>query len=175
MANFANAFVRTNKNEGGYSNNSHDKGGETYGGITRRFFPAWEGWKLIDTQAPTIKINNARFVMADQLLPSFYKINFWDKMKLDLITDQTLAECIYDFAITSGISDAIKLIQSLVGAEEDGLLGSITLATISKFDSYNLLVAYCNGRILHYGQEAMRLPGNKIFLKGWWLRVVNFI
>ena len=36
------------KSEGGYANMEGDSGGETYKGISRKWFPKWEGLKIID-------------------------------------------------------------------------------------------------------------------------------
>lgn len=34
--------------EGGYANVLGDKGGETYMGISRVYWPSWPGWPVID-------------------------------------------------------------------------------------------------------------------------------
>ena len=48
MANFQQAFQHTAAAEGGYSNNPKDKGGETYRGIARKYWPDWAGWIIVD-------------------------------------------------------------------------------------------------------------------------------
>ena len=44
MADFKVAFAKTIRFEGGYVNHKADKGGETYKGIARNFWPKWKGW-----------------------------------------------------------------------------------------------------------------------------------
>ena len=40
------------KHEGGYANVSGDLGGETYRGISRKNFPSWNGWEIVDEKKP---------------------------------------------------------------------------------------------------------------------------
>ena len=43
------------REESGYANVSGDLGGETYRGITRKNFPKWDGWKIVDENKPLKK------------------------------------------------------------------------------------------------------------------------
>ena len=51
MADFLTAYAPLARYEGGWCNDPADRGGETYAGIARNFFPAWPGWALIDAAA----------------------------------------------------------------------------------------------------------------------------
>lgn len=76
MADFHIALALLLRQEGGYvSSTSGDPGGETYCGISRRFWPNWDGWEEID------KISDKK---ADEVFPSlqaevatFYFDQFW--------------------------------------------------------------------------------------------------
>lgn len=48
MADFDSAYAPLKQLEGGWCHNPDDKGGETYAGIARNFFPAWPGWAVVD-------------------------------------------------------------------------------------------------------------------------------
>ena len=50
MGEFEQAFEKMIRNEGGYLLHkvSGDRGGQTYAGIARNFYPDWDGWDLID-------------------------------------------------------------------------------------------------------------------------------
>lgn len=50
MADFKTAYDITSGLEGGYVNDTNDLGQETYKGISRRFWPHWDGWQHIDRQ-----------------------------------------------------------------------------------------------------------------------------
>ncbi len=45
---FAEALKHTLEFEGGYANDPADRGGETFRGISRKNWPRWSGWDLID-------------------------------------------------------------------------------------------------------------------------------
>ena len=111
MADFKTAYALTFKNEGGYANVEGDNGGETYCGITRKNFPAWEGWHIIGNYQPLRNgqlINNTELFF---LVDEFYKENFWDKLGLDQMADQDLANQVFDMAVNAGVGEALKLLR----------------------------------------------------------------
>lgn len=94
----------------GYVNSVTDRGGETVGGISRKNWPNWEGWKIIDEAKtkpnfPKSLVSNTKLFY---LLLDFYDVNFWSKIQGDRITDQKIAETILDGAVLEGISSAVK-------------------------------------------------------------------
>lgn len=111
---FINAFNETMKDEGGYSQDPTDRGGETYKGITRKNFPGWAGWPIVDKHKP---LKNGEIIYdngLDFLVQSFYKENFWDVNQLDIIDliTPTLAEDIFDAGVNVGYGKAAKWLQS---------------------------------------------------------------
>ena len=62
---FKKALEHMLKFEGGYANDPNDSGGETFRGVSRRNWPKWPGWPLIDRAKAegcrTAKAVNARF------------------------------------------------------------------------------------------------------------------
>lgn len=106
MANFITAYKLTAGNEGGYVNDSDDKGGETYCGITRKNFPKWAGWVIVDEYP----MHTGDILHSlDDLVITFYKTNFWDKIGGDDFEDQDLANQVYDSSINIGIEETLKL------------------------------------------------------------------
>jgi lysozyme family protein len=71
--------------EGGYVNDPADRGGETYRGISRKSWPDWAGWALID-QAKAAGLRSASAIgrhfaddsEMDALVTEFYKNEFWE-------------------------------------------------------------------------------------------------
>lgn len=115
MAQFNPAFQITMGNEGGYANNPNDRGGETYKGVAKNFWPNWSGWPIVDgiiaTKPPSINQalnNNAQL---QTLVLSFYKANFWDTESLDNINDQQVANQLFDTAVNMGTGIASKFLQ----------------------------------------------------------------
>jgi len=112
---FINAFTKTMISEGGYSNDPDDSGGETYRGITKKNFPNWEGWVIVDQHKPKYLeiINDSNL---EYLVKDFYEKNFWVANKLDQI-DQLipdLAERMFDVLVNMGPSRAGKFLQQTV-------------------------------------------------------------
>ena len=102
MADFIPAFEKMLHDEGGYqlTDIPGDRGGQTYAGIARKPNPDWAGWQHIDRKD---------FGSATPLVREFYKTNFWDRIRGDDLTDQAIAETIFNFAVNTGIGVAAKL------------------------------------------------------------------
>jgi lysozyme family protein len=114
MANFDTADKLTSINEGGYANDSADRGGETWKGIARNMHPEWQGWPLVDWYKKDPKFPGVlgTSVRLEQLRKDFYKTNFWDIIKGDELLFQEIANQIYDDAVLTGTSSAIKKAQN---------------------------------------------------------------
>lgn len=131
MAIFEKAFAKTAKKEGGYVNNPNDKGGETYMGICRKFYPKLGMWKTIDklikVQLMKIKeINN--FLKNDEDtqkdVKGVYYEKYWKPLRLDEVSSQKIAEQLFDDAINRGITATIKLMQRLKGMKVTGKMSN---------------------------------------------------
>lgn len=185
MAEFLKAYEITLQHEGGYANNPNDKGGETYCGISRKFFPNWSGWIHIDNwkkgggDPKTLK-----YPYLEEEIKSFYKINFWDTMLLDKFTDQNLANELFDTGVNMGVKVASEMIQLACNLlnkqgklypdiDVDGQIGEkFSLKTINnhpdKRKLYNLLNILQGAR---YVELTKKTPSQEIFLNGWLERV----
>lgn len=135
MADFNIAYNKTNANEGGYSNEKNDTGGETYCGIARNYHPTWKGWMIIDEYKKKNgplkrgqKINNPEL---DKLKKEFYKFKFWDVVGGDEIEYQPHADTLYDFGVNSGNPRSIKNIQKALNLAETGKVTSSLIEAIN--------------------------------------------
>ncbi|WP_461632028.1 glycoside hydrolase family 108 protein [Labilibaculum euxinus] len=137
MAQFGISYHITEQMEGGYSNNPHDKGGETYAGISRVSFPDWKGWAFLDKQAKPIKTNSF-FSYLSMPVMQFYKAQFWSPLKCGFMS-QVVANQLFDYAVNSGKSKAVKSLQTVLnrlGAflQVDGVIGEKTLTAMARFN-----------------------------------------
>lgn len=153
MADYKIAEKITGRNEGEYANNPADKGGETYAGIARNFWPNWNGWAKIDQYKSDYikakakgktKLSLAEWINASanvdtepihKMVTDFYKKQFWDVNRLDEFKDQQLANTVYDFGVNSGTNRAAKYIQKVVGVNQDGIIGKDTIKAINQGDA----------------------------------------
>lgn len=177
MAQFDIAENITGRNEGLYANNKADRGGETYAGIARNFWPKWAGWLIIDDikknfgKSAAVINNHAKSnTMLNRLISDFYKKNFWDVNQLDRFKDQQLANTVYDFGVNSGTSRAAKYLQDILGIKMDGVVGNQTINTVNASNFKATHVAY-NCRREAYYRGLAKNPTQAQFLKSWLSRL----
>jgi len=182
MANFNKAFDITMAHEGGYVNDPDDAGGETYRGISRRFNPTWEGWKIIDE----CKDKNKDFPNneLDPLVRSFYKERYWNPFLGDEL-DQIISNEMFDTAVNMGIGRAIKFLQqglNLLNRDgkiysdivEDSSFGTNTLRaynSLPKSDMEILCVILNVLQGMHYIEYMKKSPTQEKYARGWFKRI----
>lgn len=128
MANYNIAYNKVIKIEGGYVNDPDDAGGETYMGISRKFNPNAKFWKIIDeiksiNKNITNKEMNAILKKNNSIIgeiKNIYKNKYWDKLYLDNLNSQKIAEELFDTAVNMGVSVAIKILQNSLRVKTDG-------------------------------------------------------
>lgn len=163
MADFIAADKLVSANEGGYVNDPDDAGGETYAGITRKNFPEWKGWDTVDVHKPK------RGDILPELHPlvlSFYKINFWDRLKGDMIDSQRVALFTYDWYVNSG-AHALKALQRAVGVNDDGVIGPATISAVNGYSEIDLMAHLLKAREEFCKAIVEEKPSQGKFLKGW--------
>lgn len=165
MADFLPAFESMVVNEGGYvlSNVQEDKGGQTFAGIARNRWPNWAGWSVID----------AGGVPQADLVRGFYRANFWNPLRLDDVTDQSVARTLFDFGVNAGTGTAAKLAQIVVGTTPDGSIGPKTLSAINATDPQLFLARYALAKLARYRDIATKDKSQRIFLLGWVNRLLK--
>jgi len=161
MADFTPAFEKTIANEGGYILHevSGDKGGLTYAGIAENYHPDWEGWQLLKNDPDSPKI--------EPMVRSFYKKQFWDKVKGDDIASQKIADSLFDFSVNTGVRTASKLAQIVVNAAADGIIGRNSTAALNKFSEELFISNYALAKIARYAKIVTKDKSQKKFLLGW--------
>lgn len=188
MASFDEAYGITMGHEGGYSNLKVDRGGETFMGISRRYFPSWAGWRLVDKDKdnPEVLIRNEEL---KALVLDFYKAEFWDRFVGDEIEDQSIANELFDTAVNMGVHKAVKILQYSLNKlnrnqtvfpnmVEDGLYGPTTAKALDfisrSFRDAEVLYKIMNVEQGHFYNEIMTKSENQeVFARGWYGRV-NF-
>ena len=117
MANYELEFSKLILAEGGYINDKDDAGGETYLGISRKFNPAWSGWKQVDdvkkkfpnyTNKQLTNVLKGNKILTNSAR-QYYKVKYWDKLKLDNENNQELAHQIFDTGVNMGLTIAKQI------------------------------------------------------------------
>lgn len=168
MADFLTALENTLRWEGGISNHPADKGGITAYGISKNNWPCWAGWEFVERgdkweESEALRIN----------VFSFYRVEFWDKIKGDQINNQGIANVLFDWSVTSGYH-AAKSIQKIVNTPADGVIGPITTLLINKGCQEEIFNQLKEARIKFYKDIVARNESQRVFLKGWLNRTNSF-
>lgn len=167
MSDFKKAIAFTLKWEGGYSDIADDRGKITYAGITQINHPEWEGWPILKTLNPK---QGKIYPKLNNLVHKFYRTKYWGR--IEEICNDVVAAFVFDYKVNSG-NRAIKALQRIVGADDDGILGA---DTINKTNNYNgnLIAALLQSRRQFYYDIVHNNPSQKQFLNGWLNRIDNF-
>lgn len=136
MAKFEIAYKKTGGFEGGWNHVKGDRGGETYKGIARNFFPRWAGWKIIDSKKPLKHNQIIKSETLDALVKQFYKTEFWDVVGGDKIEDQKIANTLYDFGVNAGHGRSISNIQRVLGLPITGKINAKLIHAINNPENY---------------------------------------
>lgn len=191
MEDFNIAYDITRKTEGGWHNasgvNSSDKGGETFKGIARKYWGTWKGWVIIDSlkQKPGFPGTALADPTLNQLVREFFKVNFWDPLRLSQIKYQPIKNELFDTAVNIGVNPAGKMLQRSLNylnrnqtnwkdIEPDGKIGPqtlLTLAGMSEVDQRHLFNLMNVLQGAHYVGILERDRGQEVFIRGWLDRV----
>ena len=175
MADFKQALQLVLQNEGGYSNDANDAGGETYKGIARNMNSTWIGWTLIDLQKqqPNFPANLANNNELNGEIEQFYKINYWDTVNGDDLTDQRIANAIFDFGVNAGVKTSSVLAQKVAEVTEDGVIGNESIGAINKMQPEIFLAFLTLAKIARYITIVQKRPTNQKYFYGWVRRALG--
>ena len=148
--------------------------GLTWKGIYEKAHPTWDGWKIIKQKlrqyngdmalTSDMLYDNERL---EELTVNMYRRNFWDKMKLDKVHSQGVANEIFLFGVNAGVSKAVKLAQRIVGVLQDGIIGTQTITAINTFDDTVFSENYDILEQEHYEHLIIQNPKLAIYARGW--------
>ena len=156
------------KFEGGFVNDPDDLGQETNKGVTYKTYKLYRKRKGLPE--PTIEdLKN----LSDEEFTDILKTMYWDSCLGDRIESQSVANAIVDWAWNSGTRTAVKEVQQILGVEDDGILGYITLAAINSRSPLPLFGAIQTARKFYIERICIARPKNKKYYKGWVNRINN--
>ena len=140
--------------EGGYVNNSNDRGGPTKYGITQ-------------ADMPNVDI---RQITPDQAV-AYYQEHYW-KPLYSQISDQEIGEKLFDMGVLFGVKTAVKLLQISLRNEiaivTDGEFGEQTLQDVNEHGNIN---QYRTVLLNHCMNIVNNNPNDSEFLEGWIQRI----
>lgn len=147
--NFDQAFERVIGHEGGYVNNPADPGGETKFGISKRSYP------MENIKALTLERAKA-----------IYHRDYWGPAGCDAVPDGLRFD-LFDMAVNSGVTTAIRTLQNAAGVRADGVLGPVTLQAVSAMGGPRIMARFNGWRLAFMANT----PQWDTFSRGWARRI----
>lgn len=146
--------------------------GLTYCGIYESAQPNWEGWRLIRETISRCSLKEASKICYSNeclknLVFEFYRLNFWEKMRLDEINSQKIADELFIFAVNAGVKRAVKKAQSIVNTEVDGKIGNQTIKALNAYDEKKFDKVFDEEETKYYQAIIDKNPQKRIFANGW--------
>ena len=154
--------------------------GFTYFGIYEKAHPNWMGWFIIKRYLKNIpNIRACSSVLANvsdlnELVIKFYKDEFFDRLKLDLVNSERKQLEVLCFAMNVGIKPAVKVIQKLLGVKQDGIIGIITIAHLNAYNEELFDKLFDEKEIEFYEDLVINKPRFKRYINGW-INRANYI
>lgn len=161
-------------NEGGYSNDLHDRGGETNMGITQSTLDRAQ----LEFSGLPSSVKDLTRAQAEEI----YRVLYWEESKADMMP-YPLSTLHFDAAVNHGVGGAAKLLQRTINnyaakagidarVDVDGAVGAKTLAALCQCldvaGNVSLICEiYCNQREAYYKAIVDNNPSQGVFLKGW--------
>lgn len=146
--------------EGGFVDHPKDPGGATNLGVTQRVYDAYRSRHGIPTRSVS--------KITDQEVGDIYRKQYWDAVRGDDLP-AGVDYAVFDFAVNSGPSRAIKELQKVLGVTADGIIGQVTLSAAEGAIATHVVNALCHNRLAFM----KRLKHWGTFGKGWTRRVMG--
>ena len=153
---FLEAVEEVLRREGGYVDDSLDKGGETKYGISKRSYPR-------------LDIKNLTLEEAKKI----YYRDYWVKNKCNVIFNYWLSSKLFDMSVNMGCKQAGIILQrslrSVLGIKlsEDGIIGPQTLDAVRRGLPEQVLVALRSEAAGYYRSIVASDKSQQRFLTGW--------
>lgn len=155
--NFAAAFEKLLKHEGGYANHPADPGGETMWGITKRV--AVENGYTGEMRS-----------MPQSVAMAIYKAKYWDACQAENLPAD-LRYALFDAAVNSGVVQATKWLQRACGAKDDGIIGPQTIKAANSLSTDGIKRKMLSQRL----RFLAGLPNWPAFSRGWANRIADLL
>jgi lysozyme family protein len=144
-------------NEGGYSNDRDDVGGETNYGIASNYNKGADVKKLTESDAVDI-----------------YRRDYWEPYRADDMPHDVGAKY-FDVLVNAGPRDAGRVLQKAINRAGgkvgiDGIVGSRTVGALYDLDEDEILNAMVLEQKNMYYDKIKKRPKNSKYLKGWMRR-----
>ena len=159
------AFAIVIGTEGGFDADPRDRGNWTGGQIG---VGKLSGTKFGISAAAYPTLNIADLTQADAI--GIYRMRYWLPAACDLLPDG-LDLVVFDAAVNSGVDRSARWLQRSVGAQEDGLPGTATVAAVQRAVQAQGLGAVAAATTAERLLAMTEMPAWATYRRGWARRV----
>ena len=170
---FPYVYQQIRKLEGTYVNHPNDKGRETYGGISRKLHPKWQGWEYIDEAKPLERydtVPRAEFWVLD------WYLDLWVKEGFETIEDRELALNLFDFRIHSSprtVELFTNRVLTRMGCEPTRIGEDWIDGRFNQVEPVEFILRLKIQRLILFNYIVTKYPSQKVFYFGWVNRISN--
>jgi lysozyme family protein len=111
------------------------------------------------------------FSVAVPSAKTLYENQYWHHINGDRINDDQTAALILSWSVNRNVPVAVKGIQTVLGVEQDGVLGLVTIAELNSKDPAVVAAQYRAEWKDFYSKVVSLNPDDARFLDGWNARV----
>lgn len=154
---FDEAFTKLLGHEGGFVDHKADPGGATNWGVTERVARA-NGYTGSMRDFPQVAAKH------------IYRKSYWDSVRADELPP-AIRYAVFDAAVNSGPTQAVKWLQRAVGASDDGRIGPQTL-TMARAAQPDFAARRMLAQRLKFMTDLKTWPH---FSRGWARRVADLL
>lgn len=159
MLGFEFALKCTLRYEGGKVDDPDDPGGRTNMGITQGVYDSYRSRKHL----PKKDVWTIDYAEVKEI----YKRQYWDVVWGDKLP-WPLSFCVFDMAVNSGPTKAVKLLQTTLRMPvADGKMSDTVLGWLKPKQPGAIAKKFCDGREAYYRGLVEAKPVLAKFLKGW--------
>jgi len=162
---YQDALVHLLEDEGGWydGSGSHDPN-PTYQGVTQNTYAGWRARRGLPQRT-------VREMTTDERSEIY--LTYWKAAKCDLLPELT-AQVVFDHAVNSGPSRALKALQRAAGAVPDGVWGPSTALLVRQVPDAKLATLVAWERLEDYCDIVASNPKKLPALKTWVRRTLRY-
>lgn len=171
-ASFEEAYGRVRKWECNWSNHSRDIGGETYGGVSRRYFPDWLGWQEVDKFRDSLRRKgkhmkwNVSIPGAEPYVVAFY-LDIWITEGFRNLNNQDVANWLFDYRLLFQQKRTINSLNKVSGLDLPTGRQEWVSKQINSFSTLEIIPGMKNIRDQYHYARVSQRPDQRVFLRGW--------
>jgi len=145
--------------EGGYVDHPADPGGKTMNGVIQTTYDTYRDNKGLPRRSVISLTEHER--------TDIYTSMYWDPCMCSEMS-YPLALVVFDTAVNTGCKQAIRMLQKVLGATVDGVIGTETLGLLrDQADQRLIAIDLVGVREQFYLDLIAKKPSMSVFKRGW--------